>query len=205
MDIAEIRRTLPELPSARRTRFIENLKVTAVQAAIIISDDSLAELFDRTVVLLRICTAPGLAKLITNGLIAILNNKKKVDGPEEILLQPVHFALLADLLASERISRAIYDKVLDLLCGPEGERVDPGRVIEENAWYQINDDAELAGLCDAAMESDPKAVAAYKKGKANAINILIGHVKVSSKDLANMKKVKSIMEGKLSLMGFEGL
>ncbi|OQV22134.1 Glutamyl-tRNA(Gln) amidotransferase subunit B, mitochondrial [Hypsibius exemplaris] len=181
VDIAVAQRDLPELPSARRVRFTDILQLTPAQATILVADDSLAELFDKTVVLTKVCTPPGLAILIINSLIRILNDSKKVVGPDEFLLRPADFATLADMLTEQRISRIIFERLLEMLCGVDGDLVVPEKVIEEKQWYQINDEAELGRLCDVAMERDPKSCEAVRKGKTKAVNILVGAVKVLTK------------------------
>ena len=75
---------------------------------------------------------------------------------------------------------------------------DPEKIVEEKGLVQISDEGAIGKMCDEAIKENPKAVAEYKSGKAQAIGSLVGAVMKKSNGKANPRIVNKILAEKLS-------
>ncbi|GAV04287.1 hypothetical protein RvY_14590 [Ramazzottius varieornatus] len=199
VDIAVVKKELPELPSVKRTRYLEEFKLFPIHAAMIVADERLSSLFDAAVPMAKNSTPQNVSTLIMNGLVGILNTANLSESAEEIPVKPKDFALLTDMLSEEKVPRSIVLNILQDLVKDGSGSTDVAKVIEDNKWYQINDEAELGALCDRVIAEDSESLEAIKAGRMKAFNALMAKVKTLSKDLANMKLTKGIMEKKLEI------
>src|SRR5438445_5542482 len=169
--VAELRARLPELPDARRARYMATFGLGAYDAEALSTDTAAAQLFEDTV------KAGADPKKAANW---IQNDVARLrDAPENgHALQPEHLAELIRLVDDGVIGISAARQVL-----PEVQRTgkSPRSLIEELGLAQVSDTSALEEAARSAIESNPAAVADYKAGKDSAINFLKGQVMRSTK------------------------
>jgi aspartyl-tRNA(Asn)/glutamyl-tRNA(Gln) amidotransferase subunit B len=173
--VAELRARLPELPDARRSRYMESFGLGAYDAEAVSTDGHAARLFEDTV------RAGADAKKAANW---IQNDVARLRDASENghALQPEHLAELIRLVDDGVIGISAARQVL-----PEVQRTgkSPRGLVEEMGLAQVSDTSALDAAARAAIEANPAAVADYKSGKETAINFLKGQVMRSTKGKAN--------------------
>lgn len=188
--IEEIRKTLPELPEARKNRLISELGLPEYDAGVITSSKKLADFFDEAVT--HYHDAKKVSNWIMGELLRLLNARNV-----EIDDCPISAKQLAKLLAmidsgeiSGKMGKDIFEKMFDT-----GK--DPQVLVEELGLKQISDTSQLEAMVDEVLANNPKSVEDYKNGKDKAFGFLVGQVMKLSKGQANPKLVNEILRKKL--------
>jgi aspartyl-tRNA(Asn)/glutamyl-tRNA(Gln) amidotransferase subunit B len=188
------RASLPELPAAKRQRFVRDYGLSAYDSAILTASLEMADYFEAAV---RACV-PAAAKLCANwvmvDLAARLNREDK-----ELSEAGVSAAQLGGLvlrIADGTISNAIGKKIFEALWAGEGSNAD--EIIEKQGLKQISDDGTLEKLVDDVLSTNPVSVAEYRAGKEKAFNALVGQAMKAAKGKANPQKVSELLRQKLS-------
>ncbi len=189
-----IRAGLPELPAARRSRYVEALGLSAYDAAVIVADPGLASAFE------AIRTAgPGLAAKEIANLVTGEYGRAAKEIPERGaagLVGRAEAAELADLLgriSSGDLSRTNARQVFD-------EHVSSGAsvasIVAARGFHQISDSAALGSAIDAVIAANPAAVADHHAGKP-ALGFLVGQVMKATRGQANAELVGQILRERL--------
>ena len=113
------------------------------------------------------------------------------------LLPPESFVFLIKSQNEGSISGKIVKKVLEVIFDPEDPELDPGKIVKENNWYQITDDAVIRELCIAVLEDKKHAneVSRYVDGSAPKIfGFFVGKVLKNSGGKANPQLVNFILK-----------
>ncbi len=204
--IEELRRTLPELPSAKRARFREEYGISEENLDVIISDKDFADYFEHVVSeLYEKCASEEvhaqkerLVKLAANYLVNELQAYMVRDQKTiaDIRITPENFAELIGFIADGKINSSAAQKVLTLMY--EGPEDDPSRIIDEHGLAQMDDDDVLEKVVRAVVDANPQSVADYKAGKDNALKYLMGQVMKETKGKANPQKATQMLKELLS-------
>jgi len=188
--IEEVRATLPELPEAKRTRFVEELGLTAYDAGVLAADRELADYFDACVTLAE--DAKGCANWIMG---EVLRKLKETDTA--IADTPVSPERLTDLLAriaddtiSGKIAKTVFEKMWQ-----NDQTVD--QIIEKEGLKQVTDTGEIEGLVNEVIAANPDQVAEYLGGKDKLIGFFVGKVMQASQGKANPGMVNELLKKKL--------
>jgi aspartyl-tRNA(Asn)/glutamyl-tRNA(Gln) amidotransferase subunit B len=188
--IESVRRALPELPVAKRTRYVETLGLTAYDAVTLTASRELAQYFEEVV------TTGVDAKLAANWVMGELSaalNRADLD----VLASPVSPAALAKLLARVRddtISGKIAKDVFEAMWAGEG---DADAIIEAKGLKQISDSGAIEKIVDEVLAANAKSVEEFRAGKDKAFNALVGQVMKASRGKANPAQVNDILRRKL--------
>ena len=171
-----LRERLPELPDARRARYMASFGLGAYDAEALSTDSVAAQLFEDTV--RAGADAKKAVNWITND-VARLRGEADADGH---VVQPEHLAELIRLVDEEVIgisaARQVLPEVFRTGRGPRG-------LVDELGLAQVSDTAALEQAAQAAIAANPAAVADYRSGKAPAINFLKGQVMKATRGKAN--------------------
>src|SRR5579859_6199009 len=164
--VAELRARLPELPDARRTRYMDAFGLGAYDAEALSTDGVAARLFEDTV------GAGADAKKAANWIQNDVSRLRDANGDGHVL-DPKHLAELIRLVDDGVIGISAARQVL-----PEVHRTGkaPRGLVEEMGLAQVSDSSALEEAAAAAIAANRAAVADYKSGKDTAINVLKGHV-----------------------------
>jgi aspartyl-tRNA(Asn)/glutamyl-tRNA(Gln) amidotransferase subunit B len=189
--VDEIRSSLPELPAARRERFITTYGLTPYDASLLTSTPPMAEFFEATVRL----GAP--AKASANWILSDFSRLLNADQKEiqDASVKPAHLRELIGLIDSGVISGKMAKQTFEAMYHAS----DPAPALAEaKGSSQISGDAELAGIVDQVIAENAKSVADFKAGKEQALKFLIGQGLKLSKGRANPQRLDALLREKIS-------
>ncbi len=189
--IENIRKTLPELPDARKTRYMENYGLDAYNADYLTNDKDRADYFEAMV------AAGADPKEAANWLMGDFA-KQMAQSDVDMKSVPVAAAQMAELLkliAAGTISGKIAKQVF-----PEmWETGKPAAaIVEEKGLVQISDTGALEELAAKVIAANPQSVEDFKAGKKKAVGFLMGQIMKETKGQANPQVVNGILTKKLS-------
>ena len=198
VEIESIRATLPELPEARRARFMADYRLSDYDAAALTSSKATADYFERAVagVDRTQATPQERAKLVANWVSVDLAAKLNADDLA-IELSPVAPERLAKLLVrilDQTLSNKMAKEVFDAMWSGEGE---PDAIIDRKGLRQISDAAAIEKLVDEVLTANARQVEDYRAGKQKAFNSLVGQVMKATGGRANPAQVNEILRRKL--------
>lgn len=188
--IAEIKETIPELPLAKKQRFMEVFKLSDYDTSLLIEEKVLADLFEDCI---KILNRPKVfCNWIANDLLREVNEKKL--DIHQLPVRPKQLAALVEMIEKGTISSTIAKEVFSemILTGN-----DPQVIVEEKKLTQINDEGFIEAVIAKIISSNPSAIEDYKKGKKNALVFLVGQVMKETKGKANPKMVNELLQKKI--------
>jgi len=192
--IQTMRRSMPELPEARRHRFIKEYALSEYDAGVLTSTRSLADFFEQTAQL------SGHAKTGANWIMGDLLRFYKDSNTDlkDLSKSPVSPKMLADMIAlveKGTISGKIAKTVMEEMYKTGKE---PQKIIEEQGLVQISDTGEIEKIVDKVIEDHPKSVEQYRAGKTGTLGFFVGQVMKSTGGRANPQTVNDLLRKKLA-------
>jgi aspartyl-tRNA(Asn)/glutamyl-tRNA(Gln) amidotransferase subunit B len=186
----EIRRSLPELPEARRKRMVADYAITDYDADVLTASRTLADEFELAA---KAAKSPKrVANLVQSELMGRLKAKNLEIADSPISMKGV--ALSADLVEAGTISGKMLKDLYDL----SFERnQDFPAVYEQEKPQQITDTAAIEKIIDGIITASPKQVEQYRAGKKTVIGFFVGQVMKASKGHANPQIVNALLVKKL--------
>ena len=188
--LSQVRRSLPELPEAKRQRYVEN-GVPAPAAALLVGSRDRAEFFEKAVA--GGAAYDAVANLVVGELAGLLNAEGATF--EQSPVSPQEVAALQTRVADGTISGKMAKDLLRSMFNREGT-VD--QLIESRGLKQISDAGAIDKLVDEVLAKNAKQVDDYRAGKDKAFNSLVGQVMKASRGKANPAQVNDILRKKLS-------
>ena len=167
--IENIRKSLPELPDARKERYMKEFGLSSEDAVFMTNDKATADYFEAAV------DAGADPKACVNWLMGEFASQLSTDGIE-IAKAPVsaeNLAALLKLISKGTISGKIAKKVFATMWKEGGN---PEEIVKAQGLVQISDTAELSKLVDEVVGKNPKAVEDFKAGKKKAVGALVGQI-----------------------------
>ena len=189
--IESVRATLPELPDAKKARFMEAYKLSAYDADMLTQSRDVADYFE---VVAQACGDAKLAANWVNGEFAAALNRANL----EIAAVPVTadaFAGLLKRILDNTISGKIAKEVFDAMWNGEGSA---DAVIEQKGLKQITDTGAIEAMIDEIIAANPKQTAEYRAGKDKLFGFFVGAAMKASKGKANPEQVNAILKQKLA-------
>ena len=193
-----VRARLPELPDAKRDRFMEQYGLSRYDAGVLTAERPVADYFEACVRALPASlkgkeAAKTVANWITGELFRLL---KAADVEiEAIKITPKALAELLDLVEKGTISISMAKEVF-------GEMFQTGRspsqIVQEKGLVQISDVEELSRIVEQVIEENPGPVAEYLGGKEPVLRFLVGQVMKATRGKANPHLVNELLKQKLS-------
>jgi aspartyl-tRNA(Asn)/glutamyl-tRNA(Gln) amidotransferase subunit B len=184
------RSRMPELPTAKRTRFIEQYGVSAYDAAILADDIALAAYFERAAKGVR--NAKSVANWILNDLQSAL-----ATGGRDIVDCPIPAEALVELVSLIESGRISGKQAKDVFAEMFARGKSAPAIVQEKGIEQLSDTSVLDAICDQVIAANPKPVADFCAGNAASLNFLKGQVMKLSKGKANPQLAGEILERKL--------
>lgn len=188
--VEEIRAALPELPDARKERFIREYGLPEYDAEIMTSSRALADFYEACVA--EFPEPKAVSNWIMGELLRLLNLAGL--DPEDLSLEPRKLAELLRMVAGGTISGKIAKTVFEEMF-KTGR--DPREIVREKGWEQISDEAELERVVDDVLRANPGVVEDYRGGKDRAFTYLVGQVMKATKGKANPGLVNKLLKDKL--------
>jgi aspartyl-tRNA(Asn)/glutamyl-tRNA(Gln) amidotransferase subunit B len=192
--IERVRASLPELPEAKRLRFVSTLGLSDYDAKVITLSRELADYFEAVVRAVGVANAKAAANWVMGDLSALLNEREI-----GVTKSPISADQLAGIIArisDGTISNKIGKQVFDAIVSGSAKSAD--EVIEREGLKQISDSGALESLIDQVIAQNAAQVADYKAGKEKAFNSLIGMAMKASKGKANPQQLNELLKKKLS-------
>ncbi len=170
--VEEIRSRLPELPDARRDRFVEQYKLPEYDAGILANSKPLADYFEACLALME--PTPENAKTISNWLLGEFARLLNLAGLEidQAKVKPEQLVELVRKVERGELTLTLAKRVFEKMF--ESGRSASEVMAEEGLGVMAGE--ELKPLVKRVIEENPKAVADYKKGKKQALQFLLGQV-----------------------------
>ncbi|WP_296981577.1 Asp-tRNA(Asn)/Glu-tRNA(Gln) amidotransferase subunit GatB [uncultured Dialister sp.] len=188
--IENIRKSLPELPDARKERYMKEFGLSSGDAVFMTNDKATADYFEAAV------DAGADPKACVNWLMGEFASQLSTDGIE-IAKAPVsaeNLAALLKLISKGTISGKIAKKVFATMWKEGGN---PEEIVKAQGLVQISDTAELSKLVDEVVGKNPKAVEDFKAGKKKAVGALVGQIMKATKGKANPRVINELLNKKL--------
>jgi len=187
----EVHRSLPELPAAKRARFVAQLGITPYDAEVLTGTQALADYLEAMIK----AGAPG--KAAANWMQTELLRKLN-DSGKEIAASPVSAQALAELVSfvdSGKITAAIGKKVFGIMF--ESGRFAADIIAAEGLGAQISD-TTIEQAAREVIEKNPDNVAKFKSGNQGVFKFFVGQVMKATKGQANPQTVNDIIRRLLS-------
>jgi aspartyl-tRNA(Asn)/glutamyl-tRNA(Gln) amidotransferase subunit B len=188
--IRSVRETLPELPDAKRQRFVAQYGLRQGDAEILTMSRPLADYFEAT-------ASKSDPKLAANWILGDLAAALNRDGLDidHCRLNPDTLAGLLNRLADNTISGKIAKDVFEAMWAGEGSA---DEIIEARGLRQITDSLAIEAVVDAVLAAHPGQSAEYRAGKDKVLGFLVGQVMKNTKGKANPAEVNRILKRRLN-------
>ena len=182
-----VRASIPELPDARKARYVAELGLPAYDAHVLTLTKEMSDFFEATV-------ADGAdAKLTSNWLmgevLAYLNKQQK--ELKDVALTPAGLSKMVQLIEKGTISNNIGKQILIEDMITNGEKA--SAVVERKGLSQISDEGAIKELVQKVVDAHPSEVEAYKNGRTNLLGFFVGQVMKETKGRANPKTVNELL------------
>ncbi len=190
--IDEIETNLPELPDAKRERFMQVYGLSRADAAALTGSRELADYFEHTV-----AAAGGEGKLCANWVMGEVSGVLNKEG-RDISESPLSPELLGGMLqriSDGTISGKIAKQVFEAMWNGEG---DADTIIEKKGLRQITDSSAIEKIIRDVLEANPKQVEQYRGGQEKLLGFFVGQVMKVSQGKANPGEVNKILKQILS-------
>ncbi len=184
--IEKIKNELPELPNAKKQRFLQTYGLTPYEVEILIEEKTFADFFEETV---KIYNNP---KAVSNFMLTEVLRYLNKDGKDiyETNLTSKNLAQLLELvekgLISMTIAKQIFPEVYE-------KGIEPKKIVEERGLIQESSEEKLRSVCEEVLKENPKEVEKYKAGKKGIIGFFVGQVLKKTQGKANPKIVNKIL------------
>ena len=177
--IEEIKAGLPELPQAKKTRFMDDLGLPAYDAEVLTSSRELADYFEQA-----LAVYPG-AKKLSNWIMTELMRALKGEEGIDIAACPVSPRHLGRLLAmvdegkiSGKIAKTVFEEMMQSGAEPE-------TVVKEKNLVQVSDAGELNAVVERIIAANPEQAEQYRAGKTKVLGFFVGQLMKETKGKAN--------------------
>jgi aspartyl-tRNA(Asn)/glutamyl-tRNA(Gln) amidotransferase subunit B len=189
--VESARSGMPELPQAKRERFVTDFGISPYDASVLADDAALADYFEKA------CQGSSKPKSVANWIINDLLSALSA-ASVDLSACPIRPAAIGELTAlieggtiSGRQGKEVFAAMMET-----GKA--PAVIVEEKGLKQVSDTGAIEAFCDEVINANPNSVADYKSGKEAALNFLKGQVMKLSKGKANPAVVGEILARKLA-------
>ncbi len=192
--VNEVKARLPELPEARRDRFISQYGLPLYDASLLTESKAMANYFES-------CLTPGAAsqaraKAVSNWLLGECSRMMNITNCEisKVKVTPHEINHLIDLVQSGSINgtsaKLVFEEIFNT-----GRAADD--IIKERGLSQITDSREIDAAVEQIVAENPQALADYRAGKVQAIKFLVGQVMKATKGRANASQAQELLIKKI--------
>jgi aspartyl-tRNA(Asn)/glutamyl-tRNA(Gln) amidotransferase subunit B len=189
-EIADLSKSLPELPDDKKQRFINDLGLTAYDAGVLVADKETAEYFE---IAARDHDVKTAANWVTGNLFGALNKAGLAitDSPVSAQALGELLGLMADDTISGRIAKDVFEEMFET--GKSAKEI-----VKDKGLEQITDIGEIEDAVEAVIAGNPDQVADFRGGNEKAIGWFVGQVMKATGGKANPKLVNELLRKKLA-------
>lgn len=188
-DLEKLKLELPELPSAKKVRFVKEYVLEEKQTEMLVAEPALADYFEQAASELRSMLPVKSYKLLVNYLTSDLKgfaNEAGV-GIADSKVDPEHLAHLVAFIEEGKLGSR---QAKDVLRKMFDTGLDPEEIVEKENLSTIQDESELERAIKSVITENPSAVSDYKKGKTASLQFLVGKVMQKTRGRANPEELK---------------
>ncbi|MEX0964920.1 MAG: Asp-tRNA(Asn)/Glu-tRNA(Gln) amidotransferase subunit GatB [Pseudohongiellaceae bacterium] len=188
--IAAVKAQLPELPDARRLRFVEEYALSEYDAGVLVASREMAEYFE--IVASQSKDAKLAANWVSQDLLGLLNknNWEISDSPIQAERLARLITRIKDNTISGKIAKTVFETMIE-------DKSDVDAIIESKGLKQVTDSGAIEKLVLQVIENNPDQVQQYKDGKEQVIGFLVGQCMQLSKGKANPAQVNELLREKM--------
>lgn len=188
--VDEIAAALPELPDARKARFVSELGLSFYDAGVLVAEKEVADFFEETG---RGRDAKIAANWIMGDLFGALNKAGLDIAHSPVSAQNLGalLDLIADGTISGRIAKDVFEEML------KSSRP-PAQIVEEKGLRQVTDSGAIEAIVDSVLDANPDKVAEFRGGKDKLLGFFVGQVMKLSAGKANPNVVNELLVKKLN-------
>lgn len=187
---------LPELPDAKKARFMSDYGLPAYDAGVLVADKETADYYEAAV---NYGGRPRDAKLVANwitGDLAAYANSQALPVPQTHI-KPGQIAGIVDLISEGTISGKIAKDLLAIIISEDKEG-DPRAIVEARGMVQVSDRAQIAAAIDAIIAANPDK-SAQARAKPSMLGWFVGQVMKETGGKANPRMVNELLKEKLGI------
>jgi aspartyl-tRNA(Asn)/glutamyl-tRNA(Gln) amidotransferase subunit B len=189
--VEKIRKQIPELPLAKRERFVKDYQLPAYDAGVLTADKALADYYEEVV---RLCAKPKAASnWVMGDVLRFLNEEKR--EIKSCPITPVALAEMISLIDGGTISGKMAKDIVEEMY-KTGKQ--PKIIIEEKGLVQITDEGELIKTITSIMEANPDQLKDYRGGKEKLFGFFVGQVMKATQGKANPQLVNELLKKMLA-------
>ena len=182
-NIVALKKELPELPWAKRERYVQDWGIKSSDIEIFVQNKKLADFFEATA---KILSEQKLIQLAANYI---------VNDGAGAQISPAAFAELIIMVGKGELSSRGAKDILAEMLKKGAQR--PAEIAQKLGLLQKNDETELEKIVKNTIDSNPKVVAEYKNGKITALEFLVGQGMKISKGSANPSALRQLFKKNL--------
>nr|WP_144925998.1 Asp-tRNA(Asn)/Glu-tRNA(Gln) amidotransferase subunit GatB [Paenibacillus bovis] len=182
-----VRAEIPELPDARKKRYVEELGLPAYDAMVLTLTKEMSDFFE------AVLEEGADAKLASNWLMGGVSEYLNAEQKElhEVALTPAGLAGMIKLIQDGTISSKIAKKVFRELIENGG---DAETIVKEKGLVQISDESALIPIVNEVLDANQQSIEDYKNGKGRALGFLVGQIMKATKGQANPPVVNKLLK-----------
>ena len=188
--IGSIKANMPELPTQKKDRFIDEYNLSSYDASVLSADIELAHFFEEA---LHISNSPKLTANWVMGDLSAFLNKENISISDS-KINSENLGLLMNRIEDSTISGKIAKEVFELMWF---ESKDADQIIEERDLQQVTDLKAIEDLVNNVIKENPDQLSKYKSGKDKLFGFFVGQVMEASKGKANPAQVNELLNKKL--------
>ena len=194
--VEQLRRSLPELPAARRARFETQYGLPPFESGLLTEEPARADWFEAAVSALGSAPPAAAPRTIANWIVGELNRlmHERRGTLETIALQPAQLAALVQLIEGGKISNTQAKDVFAEMYQSGG---DAEAIVERLGLAQISGEDALSPIIRQVLEEHSQAADDYRGGKPEALKFLVGQVMRLSRGQANPKQASGLLQAAL--------
>jgi aspartyl-tRNA(Asn)/glutamyl-tRNA(Gln) amidotransferase subunit B len=189
--VEKIRRDLPELPLAKRERFIKDYQIPEYDAGVLTADKALSQYYEEVV---KLCDKPKQASNWVMGDVLRFLNEDKLD----IRKCPITAGALADMIKLIEAGTISGKMAKEIIPAMYKTGFPPHKIIEEKGLVQITDEGELVKAITAIIAANPGQLADYRGGKDKLFGFFVGQVMKATQGKANPQLVNDLLKKMLA-------
>ena len=185
-----IKATLPELPDAKKARYIADYGLSPYDASVLVSEKAAADYFDA--LLARNHDAKLASNWMTSELYARLNKMGVTIEESPISVDQLSglLALIEDNTISGKIAKTVFEKMVET--GKPAKQI-----VEDEGLVQVTDVSAIEAAIDAVIDANPDKVAEYKSGKDKLFGFFVGQAMKATGGKANPAMLNDLLKKKL--------
>ncbi|MEK8132255.1 Asp-tRNA(Asn)/Glu-tRNA(Gln) amidotransferase subunit GatB [Paenibacillus filicis] len=181
-----VQSTIPELPDARKKRYVEQYSLPSYDAEVITASMKLADFFEESLNYTQ--DAKAVSNWIMGDLLGYLNASGLELADVRITGQGLGemIGLIEKGTISSKIAKTVFKSMLETGKSPQA-------IVEEQGLVQISDEGAIAAIVDQIVANNPQSVADFKAGKDKAVGFLVGQIMKETKGKANPGLVNKLI------------